>query len=100
MNRTTRQNNSLHLYLRMLAEALNDAGKDMKYVLKDDVDIPWNEGMAKEFLWRPLQEVILDKASTTELDTDECDKVFRVLHRHMAEKHGVNVPWPSWTDKE
>lgn len=96
--RTNRQSNSLHLYLEMLSDALNDAGFDMKKVLKQDAEIPWNKDLAKEYLWKPLQLAILGVESTTKPDTTGYSKVYDVLNRHIAEKFGVRVLWPSFMD--
>jgi len=93
--RTSQQNRALHKYLTQIAEALNDAGYDMKKTLKPDVEIPWNAKMAKEFLWRPIQEIMTGKHSTTELNTVDPTEIHQVLDRHLAEKFGVSVPWPS-----
>ena len=93
--RTDKQNASMHLYFRLLAEALNEHGLDMKTVLKPGVEIPWNERMVKEFLWRPIQKVMTDKDSTTELNTVGPSDVHKVLDRMLAEKFGVSVDWPS-----
>ena len=95
MRRTRQQNESLHLYLRHLAEALNDAGLDMKKTLKEEIDIPWNEDRAKEFLWRPLQKAMTGKDSSTEPSTADYVEIYSVLNRHLATKLGVSVPWPS-----
>ena len=88
------QNSSLHLYLSHLAEALNDAGYDMKRTLKKEVDIPWGKESAKEHLWRPIQELLTKKDSTTKPTTKEYVYIYEVLSRHLVEKLGVNVPWP------
>jgi hypothetical protein len=93
--RSDLQNNSLHLYLSHLAEALNDAGYDMKRTLKKEVDIPWGKESAKEHLWRPIQELLTKKDSTTKPTTEEYVYIYEVLSRHLVEKLGVNVPWPS-----
>jgi hypothetical protein len=94
--RTVRQNASLHKFLELLAESLNDAGLDMRIVLKPEVDIPWTKDSAKEFLWRPLQKALLGEASTAKASTVDYTPVYDVLARHMAEKHGLRVPdWPS-----
>lgn len=93
--RTTQQNKALHLLLGMLANALNDAGYDMKKTLREDVDIPWEAKTVKEYLWRPIQQAQLGKDSTTELTTVEIDKVFDTLNRHLGEKTGVHVSFPS-----
>ena len=75
MKRTTQQNKALHLYFRLLAESLNEAGLDMKKVLKPTIDISWNERNVKEYLWRPIQNAQVIKKSTTELNSDEVDKI-------------------------
>lgn len=100
--RTPKQNAALHVWLKMLSKALNEAGYDMKKVLKPHVEIPWDdEGRAaKEHLWRPIQEVLLGKESTTEAYKDEYAKVYEVLNRHMSEKFGVSIPWPVAHDSD
>ena len=84
----------MHLYCGQLAEALNDAGLDMKRILDDEVDIPWTKQSVKDHLWRPIQEVMTGKSSTTEPNTVEFSDVYKVLDRHISVKHGVSVAWP------
>lgn len=98
MTRTEKQNNALHLYYRRVAEALNDAGLDMKVVLKPEIDIPWTEESVKKFLWKPVQEIYLAKKSTTELETEDINKVYDILTRHIGEKFGIFVKFPSIED--
>lgn len=95
MKRTTIQNNAIHVYFRLLAEELNNAGWDMKKTLKESIDIPWSEDRVKEFLWKPIQDAQLGKKSTTELTTSEVDKIYETLNRHLGEKLGVYVRFPS-----
>lgn len=93
---TRTQQNSLHKYCEMLAGALNDAGYEMKAVLQvKSVDVPWSRDRVKEVLWRPIQEAMTGKGSTTELDRLEPSQVYEVLNRHIASHFGVSVPWPS-----
>lgn len=91
--RTSAQNNSLHLYLKMLSQELNEAGLDMKQVVK--VDIEWNTVNAKEYLWRPIQKALLKKDSTTRLKKSEVSRVYEHLNRLTAEKWGISIPFPS-----
>ncbi len=93
--RTNKQNKALHLYFTHLAEALNDAGYDMRKTIKDSIDIPWTPETIKENLWRPVQKAYLQKDSTTKLDTIEIDKVYDVLNKAIGERTGVHVPFPS-----
>lgn len=93
--RTLRQNKALHKYFELLAEELTLAGFDMKRTLKESVDIPWNGATVKEHLWKPIQNAQLMKPSTTELTTKEIDTIYDTLNRHLAEKTGVHVDFPS-----
>ena len=93
--RTIRQNNSLHLWLGQVAHMLNECGLDMKKTLKEDYEIPWTMETAKEHLWRPLQKAIIGKEATSEAMSADYNKVYKVLSKHMSEKHGITLPeWP------
>lgn len=85
----------MHRYFALLAEALNDAGLDMKAVLEPGVAIPWTPENVKNHLWRPLQEAYKGKESTTELDTKEVQEIYETLNGHLGTKLKVHVPWPS-----
>jgi len=91
--RTLQQNKALHKYFEMLADELNDAGLDMKKVIT--VDVPWSPLTVKEWLWKPVQKAQLLKESTTELTTDEINKVYETMNRLMGDKFGIHVPFPS-----
>lgn len=93
--RTDRQNRALHVLFRLLADELNSAGLDMRKTLKPDVEIPWSPQSTKEYLWRPIQQAQLSKKSTTELTTKEIDEVFDTINRHLGEKFGIHIPFPS-----
>lgn len=93
--RTSPQNRSLHLYFDMLAEKLNESGLDMRKTLKPGIEIPWTRESVKNHLWRPIQEAMTGKHSTTELDTVDPSAIYEVLNRHLSEKFGVSVEWPS-----
>ena len=94
--RTLTQNAALHLFLTRLAETLNEAGFDMRRVLKHDAEIPWSPATAKDFLWRPIQEALTQKHSTTEITTVEPTVIHETLCRHLGSKLGITCPaWPS-----
>jgi hypothetical protein len=95
LKRTNSQNRALHLFFSHLADELNNSGFDMKKVLKPTVDIPWSGRTIKEYLWRPIMKAQLNKDSTTELTTKEIDEVFDTITRHLGEKFGVYVEFPS-----
>jgi hypothetical protein len=96
MNRTPQQNKALHKGFELLADALNDAGYEMKEVLAAKaVDVPWNKDTVKEVLFRPIMTAMYEKGSTTELEKVEVSDVWDVLNRHLAENFGVSVEFPS-----
>ena len=93
--RTLRQNRALHVMFEQIAEQLNDAGYDMKKVLKPNVDIPWNKDTVKKYLWKPIMKHALLKESTTEMSTKDIDKIFDIIVRHFGEKFGLVIEFPS-----
>ena len=93
--RTLLQNSSMWLYFTKLGKALNDAGLDMRKVLKPEVEIPWTKDSVHQFLWLPIQGAMYKTESTTDLETDQVSKVYDVLNRHTGEKLGVSVLFPS-----
>lgn len=95
MKRTSQQNKALHVYCPLLADDLNAAGLEVQQTLTKPLEIPWNAHLVKELIWRPVQRAMTGKESTTELTTDEIDKIYRVIDRHMAQTHGISVPFPS-----
>lgn len=101
MKQSPEQFNALHLWCERLAEALNDAGYETRAVLEQKhADVPWNKELVKELLWRPIQKTMTGKDSTTKLNRAEPGDIYEVLNRHLAEKFGVSVPWPTGEDND
>jgi hypothetical protein len=98
--RTGQQNKALHVFCKLLAEALNDAGLDMRKTLKPEIwaeiDIPWDYKLVKEYIWRPVQQAKLNKKSTTEMNTVNPDIIYDIINRHFSEKFGITIEWPSY----
>lgn len=97
--RSSQQNKALHVYFNLIAKELNDAGLDMRVVLKPHVAIPWTTISVKKFLWKPIQDGLFDKDSTTELTTVEPTLVYETLNRFLGEKFHIHVPFPSYEDQ-
>lgn len=98
--RTTQQNKALHKMFSDLADELNEKGLTMKVVLKPEAEIRWTGDTIKEYLWKPVQRVLLKKQSTTELTTTEVDMVFETIQHHLGEKFGLELVFPSAYEKE
>lgn len=94
---TRPQQNAMHLYFERLAEALNDAGFDVRIFLQKAprLNIPWTKELVKENLWKPIQKAMEGKASTTELEKIEVDGIYKVLDQKISELTGVHVEFPS-----
>ena len=95
MQRTAQQNKALHKYFELVAEALNDAGLDMRATLKPEIAIPWTPESIKEYLWRPVMKAMLKKESTTEMETSDINKVWETINRYLSEKFHLYEPFPS-----
>lgn len=91
--RTIQQNKALHKYFSLLAEALNNGGYTVATTIK--ASVVWTPLSVKELIWRPLQEAVLKKKSTTELEKAEIDKVYDNVNFYTAEKLGISIPFPT-----
>ena len=71
----------------------------MRKTLEGDWEIPWTEEMIKEHIWRPVQEVMVNKESTTELSTTDPAAICDVISRRLSQRLGITPPpFPShWT---
>lgn len=99
--RTGQQRKAIEVYCRLLGEALNDAGFEMKAVLAvKEVDVPWTQELIKEVLFKPIMQSMTEKFSTTKLNTKEVNDVYRVLDRHISSNFGISIPFPSYEEEE
>ena len=78
----------------MLANALNDAGYDMKLLLAHR-EIPWSQNSVKEQMWRPVQQSMFDIDSTTQLAPSQVSQVYDTINRFLSEKFAISVEFPS-----
>lgn len=92
--RSLSQNRALHKFCQQLADELNNAGLDMRKVMKQDVDIPWTMDAVKSNLWKPIQKSVTGLDSTTKPETSQYPAIYEVLIRHLGQKFGVHVQWP------
>ncbi len=94
MKRSNQQNRSLHKYLEWVAEAMADAGYDMRQVVK--LPIRPNMNNIKEEMFKPVMANLYpDKTSTTELSTTEMQDVYETFNLAISEKLGIGFDWPS-----
>jgi len=60
----------------------------------------WTPYMVKEYLFRPVQKSICGKQSTTKITTQEINQIFDVISKHLGEKFGLHIPFPSIEELE
>ena len=90
--RSNKQNNSLHLLFRQMAEQLNDSGYEQKITI-GTVDTPWNEWSVK-VMFSKIASAQFGKPHTSDLTTKELQEVYETLNRVIAEQ-GLHIPFPS-----
>lgn len=97
--RTPRQRKALEVFCDHLAEALNDAGYDLRRFFDErpKIDIPWTQELVKKYIWKKLQVVVIGKESTADADPSEYAKVYDVLNRFMIDWKNIHVPWPGYS---
>ena len=93
--RTKQQNKAMRKLFSLLSDELNEKGLEMKVILKSDCKIWWTPEAILEYLWRPLQKVMYQKESTTQLTTQEVNKIYEQLAKIIGEKHGIEINFPS-----
>jgi hypothetical protein len=95
--RTINQNNALHKYLELVAEALDREGHTMQDVVKAirRAEIRPTKEALKEVVWKPLQEIILSKKSTTELTKHEIDPVYEAMNKWLGQEFHIHIPFPN-----
>ena len=94
--RTLKQNSSIHLYCEMVADILNELGRTFQYkgIKGVEMDMRYTGVIVKEMMWKPIQNALFDKKSTTELTTKEVSEVAFHIEAFFSNQ-GVDVPFPS-----
>ena len=93
--RTPLQNNAGHLWFRMLAEELNNAGYEQKITFGTE-DAPWTE-FAVKVMFKKIAKAMYGKHHTSELSKKEFSMVAETLNRVISEK-GISVPFPDYEE--
>jgi len=95
--RTAQQRKAIEVYCRLVGDALNDAGLDMRHVLTKRVDIPWTQPLVKEYIWRDVQEPIVDHRKTSGLEPAQVSEIYDVINRFLSTKFKLKyIPFPSY----
>lgn len=91
--RTVKQSNAVHLWFRLIAEELNNAGYEQKITI-GTVEVPWSEASVK-ILFKKIGRYQFNKPKTSGMTTKELTEVAETLNRYLGEAGKVHIPFPS-----
>lgn len=86
---TGSQRNAVWLYCTLKSTQLNDAGLEMRKVLKPEISIPWTKDSFHDHVWIPIQKAMYGTESMRDLQKPQISPIHDVIEREFAEKHGV-----------
>jgi hypothetical protein len=94
--RSSLQNASLHKMFSDIASQLNEIGHTFNYTgfKGNNLELMYTGTLIKETLWRPIQIALFDIESTTQIDTNQLNKILDIITNHFA-KMGLQVVFPS-----
>jgi len=99
--RSIKQNSSIHLYCKLIAEHLNKQGFVIHDVIK--LNTKWDMVKVKEMLFKPVVMSLYTKDSTTKLNRNEFELIIDTLVLALGRKGIDYIPeFPSrelWEDK-
>lgn len=58
-------------------------------------EVPWNQNLVKELIWKPIQLPIIGHDKTSQLTTAEVNAVYQVVALNLAKHADISVPFPS-----
>jgi hypothetical protein len=95
--RSNLQNSSIHLYCKLIAEALNDAGytnSKLSFYDGSIIEIPFTMEAIKNGLWREIQIALFNIKSTTKATSRMINEIIDVITDWLSVK-GIRVDFPS-----
>ena len=101
--RTLQQNKAIHLMNNWIADELNNAGLDIRKVIKPTMEIPWTPTAVKEYIVKPIMKSMYNKDSTTELNKSnkEIEHLYDVIMRNLGQMFGIEYrKFPNEQDRQ
>jgi len=91
--RTIQQNKSLHKGCQQIAQELINGGFSLQTALQN-LDVPPTMETIKS-AYRAIAKSMFEVESTTELETNQINKVWDVLLKTIGENTGITIDFPS-----
>lgn len=100
--RSNQQNKAIHKYLDLVAHELQNQGQTLQDIVKkvDMIEITPTTETLKSNIWKPIQEAMLGKKSTTELTTAEVNQVYEIISMFLSKNFQIDLPFPSYEDTD
>ena len=94
--RSSQENRALHVLFQNIAYELNRLGLEFTFrgIKGMEIETTYTPEIVKEFIWKPLQNALLSKSSTTELTHSDIQMIFDILCKWFAE-NGIEIVFPS-----
>jgi len=95
--RSSKQNSSLHLFFKKIADALNEQGQTWNYqhlITKQLIEVPFSLELIKEYIWKPIQKTLFGTDSTTKLTTKEINEIVDVINLHFSKNFELTFEFP------
>ena len=94
--RTSQQNKALHKYFELVAHELKNQGQTMQNVVQklDYCEITPTKDSIKALIWKPIQEIVVSKEHTAELNKHEIDEVYEIVSMFLSKQFGIDLPFP------
>jgi len=96
MSLSPQTNKALHLWFRLIAEALTAGGYGVKRFMEEvkNEEIDFNEIMVKEQIWKAIQRPMTETESTRDLNHEELDAIIKQVDRILCSIQ-IDVEFPS-----
>ena len=88
------QNAALHKYYEMISHALNEKGITYTVKIVKEIEHPFTPMAVKEHIIRPIMISMFNKKSTTDLTTQDIDKIIDTITNWLSGL-GIEVHFPS-----
>jgi len=94
--KTDAQRNAVHLWIRLVAQLLNDSGIDKRVVIHKmatrGLDTQWTPESFKADVYKPIFQAVAAKQSTEQASTTDHDIVIQGISKWLAQEFGIVCP--------
>jgi len=85
---------------KAIARTFNACGLDMRMHLPETAKLSWDKDLVKENIWRPVQQSLFGKESTTTLTRSEVTEVYEMVSARLADTVAITIEFPREKNKD